>query len=204
MSEERTENQSANAARGAGGGDVTGLLQTLQQLSRRILSLLWAGRLEDNGYRQGGEDRSIDISGLLYEYIDQTLVESGGQSSGSPESETVKLSTREDSPAAGRGAGGARITPASGTFQELSSHLNKKRRSRSIQPQLGEQFRERTWKHIREAASYAREGNGEAARLHAELAGHSMEEAYRYMSAEEFEKFRRKVEMKLRKRGDPA
>jgi hypothetical protein len=194
MSEQRAEKQ-------PGGGDVTGLLQTLQQLSRRILSRLWAGRLEHDP-RQGGNAGSVDISELVHEYIDQTLVEQSGQDSRSPGSEVLEAVSREDAPTAGQRTGRARATDTVGAFQELSSHLNQKRRSNAVQPQLAEQFRRRTWKHIREAASFAREGNGEAARVHAELAGRSMEEACRYMSAEEFGELRREVEESLRKKGD--
>lgn len=181
-----------------GGSDLSGLLRTLQQLRRRLLALVWSRRLNHDRPLQSGEP-DIDIGPLVNRYLEQTLAgngEGGGPASALATAEAPAAPVGDDGLATHRDGVHA---PRPGVFQELSRHLGDRRRVRAIQPTLAEQLRDSTWKHLHEAASYAREGNAEAAKTHAELATHAMEEAYRFMSAEEFDRFRREVESALRR-----
>ena len=55
--------------------------------------------------------------------------------------------------------------------------------------------------HINKAISFARTGNEKAARIHADLAESAMKTAGRYMSDEEYSRFREEVEARMRVKG---
>jgi len=62
-------------------------------------------------------------------------------------------------------------------------------------------MRDNTLDYINKAISFAKAGNEQAARVHAELAENTMKTAGQYMSDEEYSRFREEVEARMRVKG---
>ena len=71
---------------------------------------------------------------------------------------------------------------------EFSKYLNQKKSSAIIHPHMGEQLKKSAWEHIHKAIRYARQADVTTAKLHADIAGHALEEAEHYLKNEEYSK----------------
>ena len=69
---------------------------------------------------------------------------------------------------------------------EFAKYLKQKKSSLIIHPYMGDKLKKSAWEHIHCTIRYARQGNVAMAKLHADIAGHALEEAVRYMKDEEY------------------
>ena len=69
---------------------------------------------------------------------------------------------------------------------EFSKYLKQKKSSSIIHPHMGGQLKKSTWEHVHKAIRYARQADVTMAKLHADIAGHALEEAEHYLKDEEY------------------
>ncbi len=77
---------------------------------------------------------------------------------------------------------------------EFSKYLNQRKTSSIIHPYMGDKLKKSAWEHIHHAIRYAHQGNAVSARLHADIAGHALEEASHYLKNEEYSELVYQVE----------
>ena len=81
-------------------------------------------------------------------------------------------------------------------FSAIAEHSKQKATSMLL-PRMKGQLQSSTMEHINLSLVLARQGNSEGAKLHVELAESAMHAASRFMSHEEFEIFKQKVEHRM-------
>ena len=79
----------------------------------------------------------------------------------------------------------------------LSDYLQTRDRLTAVQPHLGDQMRESTWKHLVASMRLAQQGDEKGAKVHAELAHNAMKEASIYLTEEEYAAFEAEVKERL-------
>lgn len=78
------------------------------------------------------------------------------------------------------------INNISSTESEFAKYLKQKRSSSIDHPYMGDKLKKSAWEHIHCTIRYARQGNDAMAKLHADIAGHALEEAVHFMKDEEY------------------
>lgn len=74
----------------------------------------------------------------------------------------------------------------SSTESEFAKYLNQKTSSSIDHPYMGDKLKKSAWEHIHCTIRYARQGNVAMAKLHADIAGHALEEAVHFIKDEEY------------------
>lgn len=69
---------------------------------------------------------------------------------------------------------------------EFSKYLNQTKSSSTLHPHMGDQLEKSAWEHVHKAIRFARQGNVATAKLHADIAGHALEEAKHYLENDEY------------------
>lgn len=68
----------------------------------------------------------------------------------------------------------------------FAEYLKQKKSSSIDHPYMGDKLKNSAWEHIHCTIRYARQGNMAMAKLHADIAGHALEEAVHFMKDEEY------------------
>lgn len=76
---------------------------------------------------------------------------------------------------------------------ELSLHLKDTHRYSGPSQDTGDRLIQSTWEHLHASIRLARQGNAEAARLHAELTNNALNEAMHYLPESEYSQFSKEV-----------
>lgn len=79
-----------------------------------------------------------------------------------------------------------KIENVSGIESEFAKHLKQRKSSSITQPHMGDKLKASAWEHIHSAIRFAKQGQVGKAKLHADIAGHALEEAGHYMNDEEY------------------
>jgi len=175
------------------------LIRSLQSLYAQLSSRLLEYRmLAGSGTHVARE--SLLIQDLLSEHIaknieapDRTKQAEQPKASWDTEAKT-RAGARRGS------ARGQRVFPAL-VVNALSEHFSRYRSLTQRQPFIRDRMRDNTLDYINKAISFAKAGNEQAARVHAELAENAMKTAGQYMSDEEYSRFREEVEARMRVKG---
>lgn len=80
------------------------------------------------------------------------------------------------------------------TESEFSKYLKQTKLSSINHPFMGEKLKKSAWEHIHCSIRYARQGNVALAKLHANIAGHALEEAVHFMKDDEYTKLVYEIE----------
>lgn len=143
---------------------------------------IFAVRIRMRSYRHHiKSDAALNITALLKNQIDELVVISDENNkyisniSDEPHSSKLIFSTAEyDS---GRG----NINNVESEFAKYLKHNNS---SLIVHPYMGDKLKNSAWEHIHCTIRHARLGHIEMAKLHADIAGHALEEAAHYMTDE--------------------
>jgi len=194
MSENREHTRSGGEKRGILWEELKSLIDTLQDLQKKISAKLLEERMrppEVSGAIRDG----ADIDSLLMSCIDSSVRDaSAARDVGkSPQTETTEPEGGENE------SGGTRVEPESTREaflrpNELSEHLKRQVSTRELDQRMGKKLQANTLEHINRALRLAKQGNREGAYIHAELAEKAMNLACEYLSEMEYEAFRRDVE----------
>ena len=69
---------------------------------------------------------------------------------------------------------------------DFAKHLKLSKSSAVSQPHIGDKLKESAWDHIHSAIRFAKQGQVDKAKVHADIAGHAIEEAGHYINHEEY------------------
>lgn len=172
-----------------------GLIDTLRGLYSKMASRAWSKRLQ-NHRRDGVVE--IDITADLFDRIHQLkqahpdkppAVEVTTSSPTVPSITHPEPSTPHQSP--------ERSPTTSAEPGALSEYFESGRADSELIPELGAELRKRTWEHIHTALRMARQGDVDAAKLHAVLANAAFAEAAHYMTNDDTVEFATKIKNKL-------
>jgi hypothetical protein len=86
------------------------------------------------------------------------------------------------------------IKSVSGIESELSKHLKKRISPSIMNPGVVDKLIASAWEHIHSAIRFARRGEADKAKLHADIAGHALEEVSHYLEDEEYSDFVNQIE----------
>jgi len=173
------------------------LLDELQRLYHQIWSAIWARRF-DQSDRDYGVARDPGILGTLNRQIDEAVKEKGMQpgvelADDDPDDDDQD----DDETVSTEGKSAVGTLSSSNRPGVLADYLQSRDRLTAVQPNLGEQMRASTWKHMVAAMRLAHKGDEKGAKVHAELANNAMKEASVYMTEEEYKAFAIEVEERL-------
>lgn len=76
----------------------------------------------------------------------------------------------------------------SGIESEFAKYLKQKKSFSIDHPYMGDKLTKSAWDHIHCTIRHARQGHIDMAKLHADIAGHALEEAAHYMEEQEYSK----------------
>ena len=82
----------------------------------------------------------------------------------------------------------------SGIESDFSKHLKLRKSSAVSHSHMGDKLQESAWGHIHSAIRFAKQGQVDKAKVHADIAGHAIEEAGHYINHEEYSVFVNRVE----------
>ena len=74
----------------------------------------------------------------------------------------------------------------SGAESDFAKHLKLSKSSEVSHSHMGDKLKESAWEHIHSAIRFAKQGQVDKAKVHADIAGHAIEEAGHYISHEEY------------------
>lgn len=173
--------------------DTKALLLALQKLFSRIALRALHHRM--NSHRKASSaETEHDIAALLSDHIDELAVSRNTDTQSMPEGQTapedgIRNQARPNTP----------TTKTSSKFTELSKHFRKRRNKALMQRHVGMNIKKRAREHIYSSLRFAREGDAETARSHANIADLALKESANYMSAEEYARFIADIREQLQK-----
>jgi hypothetical protein len=165
-------------------GVLRGLIDALHQLVIMISSRLRHSQI--HGSAMGDAKSDYDLGKKLRSHIEKISVDR--ELSAKPHT-VEKVPTAEPNVKSDSAA----------TAQEssrIAEHIKQKATSQLL-PRMNEKLQSNTMEHINISLILAREGNIEGAKLHIDLAENAMHAASRFMSHEEYEIFKQKVERRM-------
>jgi len=84
-----------------------------------------------------------------------------------------------------------------GDARELSMYFKARRNNAELHPGLEEKLKHNTWEHIHAAIRYARSGDTDNAKMHADIANYAFKELVHYLNDEEYNIFAQDIEAQL-------
>lgn len=167
--------------------DGTNLLEALKQLYFRIMALHAESRARTS-MKQSNVSITQDISSPLFQVIDKLATNTtyvSSDSSGSPDPGAVKV-THEHVTI-------SREPDSWKELGELSLHLKDSHRYTGQALDMGQRLMQSTWEHLHTSIRLARQGDSNAARVHAELSSNALNEAIHYLSEAVYSEFSEEV-----------
>ena len=166
-------------------GRLSNLIRALRELSAQIFSRVLLGRMERRAGGAAAGSNALPIRALVAECVAEPAAVSGSPAATEPVAEApvgAQPPTREASPP---------------LVNDLSGRFARHRGQRGLDSLMAEKMRATTLEHLNRALILARRGQGDGARIHADLAETAMETAAKYMSEEEYRALESEVERRL-------
>ncbi len=172
--------------------NLSGLLEALKSLYRRISARLWRKRLSAaTGPISAGEE-SAAIQRSLTSHLEESAEQYEQASSAE---EPIGHGLAGDATAISTKA----IKPSKpGFFKSLARHFGRRHAVADLQPHLAEQMQAKTTEHINKALQLARRGKAQGAKVHVELAEEAMKTASQYMDKQAYATYKEEVERRLK------
>ena len=82
----------------------------------------------------------------------------------------------------------------SGAESDFAKHLKLSKSSAVNHSYMGDKLKESAWEHIHSAIRFAKQGQVDKAKVHADIAGHAIEEAGHYLNHEEYSALVNRIE----------
>ena len=149
---------------------------------------IFAVRIRMRSYRQHVKsDATLNITALLKKEIDELVVSSVqnikhfSNISEEPHSSNLIISKEDNERYYDNGRGNTHNAES-----EFAKYLKQNKSSLIVHPYMGDKLKKSAWEHIHCTIRHARLGHVEMAILHADIAGHALEEATHYMSDAEY------------------
>jgi hypothetical protein len=149
---------------------------------------IFAVRIRMRSYRQHVKsDTALNITALLKKEIDELVVSSdqnikhSSNISEEPHSSNLIIPKADNEHSHDVG-----IKNTHNVESEFANYLKQNKSSLIIHPYMGDKLKKSAWEHIHCTIRHARLGHIDMAKLHADIAGHALEEAAHYMSDEEY------------------
>lgn len=162
------------------------LFVRLQYLYRKISIVIT--RIRMRSYRPFIEsNNTFDITSLLHKQIDSIVFSSIKNNAGTANtSKEVQHSKLNFAKVDNKNCQDNEIDNVSSIESEFSKYLKQKKSSSITHPYMGDKLKKSTWEHIHSTIRYAKQGNMAIAKLHADIAGHALEEAAHFLNDEEY------------------
>lgn len=170
--------------------DLSALIGSLQELYYKIATLRQQHRLERKAVATTGS-AGIRIAQALRTHID-AIPRNHATTPFSALDTTPETSIRPEHP--NRTSNAASGASAS---EELTGWLREHRHAPPCEANLGQEVMARAAEHINQAMSLCRQGNSQAARMHADLAENAVKTAAQYMPADEFREWEQRLQVHL-------
>jgi len=162
------------------------LFVRLQYLYRKISIVIV--RVRVGSYRPFLElNNTFDITSLLHQQID-SIVFSSIKNNVPPAntSKEVQHSELNFTKVDNENHQDSEIENVSSIESEFAKYLKQKKSSSIVHPYMGDKLKKSAWEHVHSTIRYARQGNMAMAKLHADIAGHALEEAAHFLKDEEY------------------
>ena len=160
------------------------LLRALHELYHKLYHMDLRKRI--NFYnRNTGTNKSPDISASLTKHIDKLAPASKPTSPGATSTATARFSKRASKP------DNTKLpNHQPGWLNKVVSSIIRPKKIFTSKitpdPYMGDKLKDSTWSHIHKALLYARQGEANTAKLHADIANEALKEAAHYMSEEDY------------------
>ena len=132
-------------------------------------------------------NNTFDITSLLHQQIDSIVFSS--IKNNVPPADTSKEVQRSELSFTKRDnekCQDSEIDNVSSIESEFAKYLKQKKSSSLTHPCMGDKLKKSAWEHVHSAIRYARQENMTMAKLHADIAGHALEEAAHFLKDEEY------------------
>ena len=167
--------------------DGSNLLNSLKQLYSRIMTL-HAESSARSSRNHSSTASAQNIVSPLSECIDKLAANAANNSGAAVNSQTTEIKNHSY-----HHAPVSQEASSSDELGELSVHLKDSHKYPGTSPGAGEKLMQSTWEHFHTSIRLARQGNVEAAKLHAELTKNALNEAAYYLPEQEYSRFSRDV-----------
>ena len=149
---------------------------------------MFAVQLRMRSYRQNiKSDTAFNITALLKKQISELTVSLDGNNKHSsnnskePHSFNQTLSNVDNENHQSSGRERINIVDS-----EFAKYLKQNKSSLIAHPYMGDKLKKSAWEHIHSTIRHAKLGHVEMAKLHADIAGHALEEVAHYIKDEEY------------------
>lgn len=167
--------------------DSTNLLESIKLLYSRIMALHAESRARSS-LNSNNVTVSQDIATPLSQVIEKLATSAASKLPDTTEPPEPELEKEAHERAS------INRDPASWTeLGELSLHLKDSHRYLGPSMDTGDRLVQSTWEHLHASIRLARQGNAEAARLHAELTNNALNEAAYYLPESIYSQFSKEV-----------
>ena len=162
------------------------LLKTLKELYNQLGALM--AKIRFRSYHSSIKaDNTLNITSILNEQIEKLGSES--VITASNEETDEKIIQQPDGYVGESEAKEQSVIKhknISGVESDFAKHLKLKKSSAVSQPHMGDKLKKSAWEHIHSAIRFAKQGQVDKAKVHADIAGHAIEEAGHYINHEEY------------------
>ena len=162
------------------------LFARLQYLYRKISIVI--ARVRMGSYRPFLETKNtFDMTTLLHQQID-SIVFSSIKNNVPPANtgKEVQCSELSFTKVDNENYQDSEIDGVSSIESEFVKYLKQKKSSSLTHPYMGDKLKKSAWEHIHCTIRHARQGDMAMAKLHADIAGHALEEAAHFLKDEEY------------------
>jgi hypothetical protein len=177
-------------------GRLNNLIRTLRELSAQIASRVLLGRIT----RQEGAKplrSALQIRDLVADCVTEPCGGIGPAAEEAPAEPPGETRPPSQDPSPDSAATPPSKESSPSMFNDLSGLFARHRGQAGLDSLMAEKMRANTLDHLNRALILARRGEGEGARIHADLAETAMETAAKYMSEEEYRALEAEVERRL-------
>ena len=162
------------------------LLKTLKELYNQLGVLM--AQIRFRSYRSLiKSDNTFNITSILNQQVEKLASESVISAKSAENNEKIMQQSDDSlSKSAVKDKSVMKHKNVSGVESEFAKHLKLSKSSAVSNSHMGDKLKESAWEHIHSAIRFAKQGKVDKAKVHADIAGHAIEEAGHYLNRDEY------------------
>jgi len=170
------------------------LLKTLKDLYSQLGAVITQIRLRSNHLLDNSQN-TLNITSILNEQVEKLASESI-KSAQRTENNVIKVQQSDGSLSkiVAKDQSVMKYKNVSGVESEFAKYIKQNKSSAVSHSHIGAKLRESAWEHIHSAIRFAKQGAVDKAKVHADIAGHAIEEASHYLNSEEYSDLVNRIE----------
>ena len=170
------------------------LLKTLKELYSQLGVIMTQIRFRS--YRSGiNSNNNFNITSILNKQVEILASEFVDSSQNTENNKNIVQQSDDSlSKLTDKDQSDIKYTIVSGLESEFAKHLKLSKASAVSHPHMGDKLKKSAWEHIHFAIRFAKQGELEKAKVHADIAGHAVEEASHYLDNTEYSELVKMIE----------